>query len=197
MKESVIYDFETLGQNAITAPVISLAILKFDHDRFIMNPYTFEELLNSCSYYKFDVEEQVKKYSRVIEKGTLEWWSKQDPEIRHMMVPAFGDYSISRLYDILFDKVKIQEAHRVYTRGCGFDTTLMLTLIASTGKVDPTKWWSIRDTRSVIEGMTIGSDIRHDFVPPDFASKFKKHDPNHDISLDVLRMQYLTQVLLS
>lgn len=192
---NLIYDFETLGQNASKAPVLSLAMLSFDTDRMISdyNTYSYEELVDTSLYYKFDVEEQVKKYSRVIETDTLLWWNKQGTEAKRVLKPSSEDISVSRLYEIM---KSVCDVDRVYTRGCGFDTTLMSSIIASTGKTDPTKWWTIRDTRSFIEGMLVGAtDIRNDFVPKSVADQFVKHDPRHDIAMDVIRIQYLTRIV--
>jgi len=43
--EYLIYDYETLGQNTQTLPIVSVAFLKFNTDRFESNPYSYSELL--------------------------------------------------------------------------------------------------------------------------------------------------------
>jgi len=58
-------------------------------------------------------------------------------------------------------------------------------------------WRIIRDTRSMIEGMSYGMDIKNDFMPSALESKFVKHDPRHDIVMDVMRMQLLARAILT
>ena len=65
MINSMIYDYETLGQDVVNCPVLSMAVFAFDTDRFISNPYTLNEIVDGSTYVKFDVNEQVKVYKRL------------------------------------------------------------------------------------------------------------------------------------
>ena len=56
MDNTLIFDFETLSQNPINGALVSCALLTFDIDKLSSNSYTYEELLESVVYFKFDVE---------------------------------------------------------------------------------------------------------------------------------------------
>lgn len=193
--KSCIYDFETLSNDAFNGVVLNIAAIKFDEKRFIDNPYTFEELVDSAKYMKFNVEEQVKEYGRAIRQSTLDWWKEQGPEAQKQIRPSPEDVSIRELYEFLSLEVQIQNCDRVYTRGNTFDPILVATIMQQIGRDDPTRWWTVRDTRSLFEGMTYGHGIRSTFVPDDLKEKFVAHDARHDVAMDVMRFQYLARIL--
>ena len=192
---SCIYDFETLGQDVFDAVAVNLAVLKFDEGRFVKNPYKFEELVDSCKLIKFNVEEQVKEYGRKIQQSTLDWWMQQDKSVQKQIRPSKDDVSISELYEFLSLDIQIQKCDKVYTRGNTFDPILLSSLLRHFQQIDPTKWWVIRDTRSLFEGMTYGHNIKSTFIPEGLEENFIAHDPCHDVAMDVMRFQYLVRLL--
>lgn len=192
---SCIYDFETLSNDAFNGVVLNIAAIKFDEKRFISKPYTFEELIDSAKYMKFNVEEQVRKYGRVIKQSTLDWWKEQGPQAQKQVRPSKDDVSISELYEFLSLEVQIQNCDKVYTRGNTFDPILVATIMQQIGREDPTRWWTVRDTRSLFEGMTYGHGIRSSFIPEGLEGVFMAHDAKHDVAMDVMRFQYLARLL--
>ena len=195
----VIYDFETLGQNVLTCPALSFAVLKFNEERFLSDsPYTYKELIDSCVYIKLDVMEQVQKHGRKIESDTLDWWKQQNEEAQRVLKPEETDASLEELYDVIYELTRYDSRpiEKTYTRGNTFDPILLQSLLACISKTDPFPWWSIRDTRSMIDGMLIGSDMSNKFVPEELKMLFVEHDPRHDISMDVMRMQTLQRSIL-
>jgi hypothetical protein len=196
LNTAVIYDFETLSQNQIRGVVLSFAMLPFAPSRFT-NPelsYTYEELLSKTKFIKFNVEEQVKKYDRKIEKKTLEWWSQQGDLAKKQLKPSSEDQSISELYSF-FVLNKPVNLDTVYTRGNTFDPVFFQHIIEQTGNTMPYDWWMDRDTRSLIDGLSWGSGMKNSFMPPNCEDKFVHHDPCHDIVLDVMRLQTLVQAI--
>ena len=189
-----IYDFETLSQNAFDGVVISFAMLNYDPARFEKNPYTYQELLDKCHYMKFDVADQVKTYNRKIQKETVEWWSRQNKEAQKKIGPRSDDKSIADLYDF-FVINRCTNLKAVYTRRNTFDPVFMTSLMKATGNPEPYDWWSVRDTISYIEGLSYGIEIDTGFIPEGLSEYFVKHDPCHDISMDVMRLQTLVQAL--
>jgi hypothetical protein len=185
----LIYDFETLSQNAIDGVVVNIAALQFDPNRFLSNPYTYEELVDSAKHVKFDIEDQVKNYGRKIQKSTLEWWKSQGKAAQAQLKPSELDLSIETLYNFLVDDMQIQKASAVWTRGNSFDPVFVDSIFIATGKPFLTNWWAIRDTRSFLDGLLYGSDIKNSFVPEDVKDKFVAHDSRHDVAMDVYRMQ--------
>jgi hypothetical protein len=194
--KSLIYDYETLSNDFFNGVVVNLASLHFEESRFIDNPYEYEELLGSAKFIKFDVLEQVETYNRKISKDTLAWWGKLPDDVQLQLKPSSMDVSISTIYDHFTNTLNVKNCKRVYTRGNTFDPILTVSLHKSIDRVDPTPFWNIRDTRSLFEGMTYGHNIKHNFIPEGLESKFKAHDPIHDIAMDVMRFQYLARVLM-
>lgn len=194
--ECVIYDFETLGQNQRNSVVISFAMLNFSEKRYIDSPYTYEELLDSSKVIKFDVKDQIERYNRKISKSTLEWWNEQGEEAKKQLTPSNRDQPISNLHDWITNNLKCDTIEKSYTRGNTFDPMFLQYLMEDIGHPDPFHWRTIRDTRSMIEGMSYGINVKNSFIPNELVDKFVKHDPVHDIAMDVMRMQMLAQAIL-
>lgn len=196
---SVIFDFESLSSDPVRACALNMALLSFDEERLGSdNPYTYDELLDNVKYIKFDVAEQVKKYNREIQDSTLAWWSLQPKDAQKVLKPSSEDRSISELYDFLIENVDFKNLKMYYTRGNNFDPVIMSELLYVTGKHNPfVPFWIVRDMRSLIQGMTYGHGIKNTFIPeiPGIEEKFVKHDCRHDVVMDIMRYQFLAQLL--
>jgi len=189
MQNSIIFDFETLSQSPIDCAIVSCAMLEFDMEIVELNGYTYEELLNRVKFIKFDVKDQVDNWGRTIESSTLDWWKQQSKEALQAIKPSKQDVSILNFFTWFtgnFDKDKIKF---VFTRNNTFDPVIVMSLARTFGVPIPYNWWKIRDTKSFISGLVYGSTIKDDFIPPDCENKYVKHDPRHDIVLDVMRLQ--------
>ena len=195
MNECVIYDFETLGQDQKNSAVVSFAMIAFSEKRYINNPYTYEELIEDCAYIKFDVEDQVVNFGRKINKETVDWWNSQGDKAKKQIRPSLEDKSIYAFYEFVINNCECPKIKKSYTRGNTFDPMFLQYLMDDTGHQDPFHWRTVRDTRSMIEGMSFGMNLDNGFIPGDLASKFVKHDPCHDIAMDVMRMQLLAQAI--
>lgn len=195
MRNAVIYDFETLGQDPAKSPVVSFAFLEFSIPRLSSDvPYSYEDLLSATHFVKFDVMDQLNNYNRKISKDTLKWWTEEvSDRARKQLKPSPDDVSISQLYGIIDERVNLKSIDVVYTRGNTFDPIFLQNIMLQTGNQEPFHWQKIRDTRSMIEGMSFGLNVVNDFMPSEIADKFVKHDPIHDIAADVMRMQCLAQ----
>ena len=196
--KGLFYDYETLGTDVNTAPILSMAILAhIDSDRFIENPYTLDELISKAGFWKFDVAEQVKTFGRLINQDTVKWWMQQEPEVRDpQLKPMADDLSITEIPTIF--KSLYNEKELVVTRGNTFDPMITDSLCTAMnedhGELYP--FWAVRDTRSYIEGMSYGSGMKNSFIPPELSeTKIATHDPRVDIALDVLRIQYIAQAI--
>jgi hypothetical protein len=194
MSEELIYDIETLGQDARNAPILSMAYLTFDSDRFVSNPYTFQELVEECTYVKFNVKDQVEGVlQRRPEPETLEWWKTVPEEVRKReLTPSDKDVNISEFVTNLSG----HNAEKVWTRGNGFDPVFLDYVTRDLNMEAPYPWWLIRDTRSYLEGLLIGTELKNNYIPKGIEG-FEAHDPKHDISMDVMRMQTAVGVLFS
>lgn len=195
MTQTIIYDFETLGQDPENSVALCLAVLEYNEDDLISdNCPTYEDYLENTRMIKFDVASQITTYHRKIDPNTVKWWSEQGAEAKKLLKPSSEDRSISELSDWLTQFPT--RPSKVYTRGNTFDPAFLKSLLLACGKADPFPWWAIRDTRSMIDGMLLGSDIKNTFVPDEYAAKFVAHDPRHDIVMDVMRMKSLMRTIL-
>jgi hypothetical protein len=196
MNECVIYDFETLSNVPSNGVVTSFALLTFSESRYVSNPYSYDELLDSTRYIKFDVLDQMENYKRKTQQSTIDWWMSQPKEAQKQIKPSSADVSITELHQFILDNVEVKSVKKSYTRGNTFDPIFLDSVLASVGKVSPIHWGSIRDTRSMIEGMAFGMEIDNGFMINEHKDKFVKHNPRHDIVMDVLRMQMLANSIL-
>lgn len=194
-KHHTIFDFETLSQNPYDGVVVSMAMVNFNELRFRSNPYSYHELLSETKFIKFNVEEQVKVYNRKIEKSTLDWWSKQNDEARKVLNPSKDDRSITELYDFFFNNMP-DYSGKVYTRRNTFDPMFLTSLMKAIDKPEPYEWWDVRDTISYIEGLAGGTWIDSKFIPQGLEENFVPHDPRHDIVMDIMRIQFLTEKII-
>ena len=195
---SVIYDFETLSKDRFNCVILCIAGLKFDQKRFTSDdPYTFEGLLRDTSFMKFDVQQQVKTYQRKIDMDTVRWWKEKPAKIQDMLLePAESDspfYSIVTFIKELIPNENLVDM--VFTRGNTFDPIILKGITEQLKSQDPYPFYKDRDTRSFIDGLTFGADMRNDFMVPGLEEKFIAHDPRHDIVMDVMRMQYVVRLL--
>ena len=193
MNDACVYDFETLGQNPRSAPVVSLAVLNFSRDRFRINAYTYRELLDAVSVIKFNVEDQVMNHGKKIEPDTLRWWGKQSKAAQKQLAPTPWDQPISDLPSWFIENTQSPKA--TYTRNNTFDPIFLDQLMKDVGSCLPYDWWTIRDTKSTIDGMAWGHDVQDNFIPDGLESHFVAHDPAHDVAMDVMRLQFLARAI--
>jgi hypothetical protein len=196
MDDCVIYDFETLGQDQQKSCIVSFAMITFSEKHYISDPYAFEELVERAHFIKFDVEDQINRYHRKINEETISWWNSLGPEVRKQIMPSPDDKKLSELYDFIKSRTSGMSIKKVYTRGNTFDPMFLQYAMSDIGRPDPFSWRVVRDTRSMIEGMSFGMDLRNDYIPSEVVDKFVKHDPRQDVALDIMRMQLLAQAIL-
>ncbi len=193
--KNIIYDFETLGQQPKRSAVLSFAMCSYNDDDFLVGEgLRYEDLIDQCKYIKFDVPDQVKNHGREIDSNTLDWWKQQGESARKVLKPSPDDQPISVFRSWIVKNLKWDESsyEKVWSRGNTFDPIFLSELHA-----DVFPWWAIRDTRSYIDALLLGStDMDNRFVPAEYQDKFVHHDPRHDIVMDIMRMQTLTRVIL-
>ena len=136
---------------------------------------------------------KVEKFNRKIEKSTLDWWKNQSKEAQEQLKPSSNDVSIDTLYDFMVREMNYESMKSVWTRGNSFDPVLLDSILIATNKPKFKNWWAIRDTRSFLDGLLYGSNIRNNFMPDGVEAVL--HDPRYDIALDVYRMQTVIREL--
>lgn len=190
--DAVIYDFETLSQDASKCVVVSCAMTTFSLEGLAEGYYTFDKLVKQIQNIKFKVQEQVEEYNLEIDPETLEWWSEQTKEARALIKPSSEDVSIDRMIHWFNSQVELNDVRIVYTRNNTFDPIILKNICEITNHKFPYPWWMIRDTKSTIDGLTWHHDIKDSFIPPN-CEGYVKHNPAHDIALDIMRLQTLVQ----
>ena len=190
-----IFDFETLSIDRVNGAIISMAILEFNTNRFNTEPYEYSQLLDNTGFIKFNVEDQVKNHGRKIDPDTLKWWGEQSAEARAQLKPSENDKILSECIPFIKDYIGNAKVDKVFSRGNTFDPIILDYIGVQFNQAIPWGHWAMRDTRSIIDGMAWGTDIKNGFIPDELQPLFVAHDPTHDIAMDVMRMQFLSRAL--
>jgi hypothetical protein len=190
-----IFDFETLSIDRVNGAIISMAILEFDPNRFNVEPYEYSQLLDNTGFIKFNVEDQVKNHGRKIDQDTLKWWGEQSAEARAQLKPSVNDRLLSECIHFINEYIGNTKVDKVFSRGNTFDPIILDYIGVQFNQVIPWGHWAMRDTRSIIDGMAWGTDIKNSFIPDGLELLFVAHNPSHDIAMDIMRMQILSRAL--
>ena len=59
--KNFIFDMETIGANVLVCPVVDMAYACFDWERFVEDPYSFEEIVGEVQTVKLSITDQMKK----------------------------------------------------------------------------------------------------------------------------------------
>ena len=182
----LIFDFETLSVSRHNCVVVNLATLVFDETRFKTDPYTFSELVNQSTLIKFDIKEQQTTYNRTIDKDTLTWWQTLPKDIQRQLLPSDKDVSIRTIPEHIPNP---DQHNTVWSRGNTFDPIILDYLMDDINHPHLFKFYLVKDTRSYLDGLLFNTGIKNNFMPDNLDIPFKHHDPQHDVALDVIRMQ--------
>src|SRR6056300_1839435 len=198
MRTDFILDFETLGQDASRCPAIDVGMGTFIWERFLEDPYTFEELVtNTCIRMKLSVEDQVKNYGAVVEQKIVQFWEEQDPEVKQHIKPKSGDLTQEQFCDLfisyLAGKPKIEYW---WSRANVFDPLILWRIMTDCNRHHSLNeylmFWRVRDTRTFIDAK-FNFSTKNGFVPVAdekyWESAFAAHNSVHDIAADIMRLQ--------
>lgn len=197
MRHDLIFDYETMGQEAEKCAAIDCSTFVFDWGRFESNPYTFEELLDTVTRYKLSVRDQVENYGLVVEKKTLQFWETVPVDVRNNIKPRKDDLTLQQFCDMFITMLaNSPKIEYWWSRSNVFDPIIIWKAMRLTGKVysfdEYLKHWRIRDVRSFIDAK-FDFTTRNGFVPiadVDYWERtFREHDSVHDVAADVLRLQ--------
>lgn len=191
----LVYDYETVG------PAPNGAVVELSYTPFLDQPDnvpTFEELVNKSRKYKFNVRKQIPK--RISDKGTIEWWKKQDPEAQKILKALPDDLDLYDGMNQFFADLKADGVDRWqsfdYCRGPEFDRAILIDIVRQMhGKLDvfnemPTVFWNSRDVRTAIENRLMVRGMTYTPLRRGILNGFIKHDSRHDCAKDVLMLIY-------
>lgn len=138
MVKHCMVDLETMAVSP-NAVILSLGAVQF-------NP--FGEGHDNEIYFRINLDDQ-DQLGREIDENTLNWWSKQDPEI---IEEAFNPN----------DRIPLEEAmerfrkfawgcQSIWSHGASFDIVILENIFNQIKKPVPWNFWQIRDTRTIFD----------------------------------------------
>lgn len=203
MNNHLIIDFETMGQNVMTCPIVNCAYYAFDFDRFCSNPYTFKELISSIKQVKLNIEHQCNDYGYVIEPSSIDFWKSLPKEVRSQIKPSDEDVTLEQFYSEFIKYIKDKNIQYWWSRSNTFDPIILFTRVkelpasVETEMMKYLKFWKVRDIRTYIDAKFDFKLKFNAFVPikdKDFwADNVLEHDSIHDLAADILRLQFITR----
>lgn len=203
MRTDFILDFETMGQDALRCPAVDCAIATFQWDRFLDEPYTFEELTgrfggsSHCARLKLSVQDQVQNYGAKIEKNTVQFWESQPAKVRQHIKPLPDDLTQEQFCDMfisfLANSPKIEYW---WSRANVFDPLILWRIMTDCNRHHSLNeylmFWRVRDTRTFIDAK-FNFTTKNGFVPVAdteyWETAFEEHNSVHDIAADIMRLQ--------
>jgi len=174
MTTHAMIDLETLGTTPDCA-VLTIGGVKFDPNLIHKPTQEF--------YYRFEVNEQLDKGRTTLE-STLEWWGKQDEEVRE---EALGDGNRTPVIEVLQALNKwCVGIDAVWCQGPAFDICILENLYRQYDHHIPWAFWKIKDSRTLFGIMP--KDPRKEF---DFAA----HNALEDCKVQAICVQHTIKEL--
>lgn len=168
---------------------MSAALLWFDETK----TYTYEELVQNTLLVKFDAKEQLQTYKRTVSRDTIDWWKKQCNIVKEISLnPSKSDLSLSDGISIVKEYIKDKSVGEeiVWTRG-SLDQILVDSVCKDSLKIEPLfNYGCYRDFRTAIDLLKETSKRGYCEIPNFDRNVVIKHQPAHDISLDVMMLLY-------
>lgn len=147
-------DLETLGTHP-DCVILTLGAIKFD-------PFGNREP-GPGIYLRLDINEQL-AIGRSTLDSTIEWWAKQDPEVRE---EALGDSRSRTNIGVMkkeLNKFLVGVDH-IWAQGPAFDIVILENLYRSQSWPIPWHFWQIRDSRTLFsihgDPRKLGRDQAH------------------------------------
>lgn len=201
MRTDFILDFETIGQCSRIAPAIDCSYMTFVWERFLDEPYSFNELLGQAEKQKLSIVDQIKNYDFSYKEEDLQWWMNQPPAVRKNIKPRQDDLTITQFIEKMITYLRGSEKIDYWwSRSNSFDPVILDHLSMSVKKDKMLSqyipYWKNRDTRTFIDAK-FDFTTKNGFIPVSNVDKweqvFNAHDSTHDIAADVLRLQAITR----
>jgi hypothetical protein len=184
-------DIETLGLES-TAVILSVGIVHYDGE----SELTYQSLLDTGVFVKFDTHSQRTDYGRTATKSTLDWWRKQsDLAQKTNLLPSINDISVVAGLEILrkwFKSKPDWKTSTIWVRGT-LDQPAFESLIRATGDDPFAPFNNYRDVRTALD--CLYSSTKNGYVEvdldkcPDYSyNKVLKHHPLHDAAMDLVQL---------
>jgi hypothetical protein len=188
-----VFDVETLGKES-NSVILSMAAIYFDPDK---EPNHIQ-LRESAFFAKFKAEQQIKDFKRKVDKGTVEWWSKQCENARNKSFkPRADDIQFEIGYEAMRQWANTKNDSKCWVWARGNLDQLVLDSMEEQLELKPiwpfSRW---RDVRTAIDFLY---GTKNGYVEVDtpawveaFDSKLHitKHNPIDDCVFDAMQLMY-------
>ena len=134
-------DIETLGTSPDTV-VLTIGGIKFDPME--------DDGLHSQFYYRLDADEQI-EMGRTVDEKTLEWWDKQDEEVKKEALETTGRVSTEQSLKAL--NKWLVGVDKIWCQGPVFDIGILENLYKQIGLHHNWPFYIIRDSRTLFSLM--------------------------------------------
>ena len=136
----VMLDLETLSTRP-NSVILTIGAVKFD-------PFGNTIDVDHGLYYRVNVDEQLALDRHVLE-STVEWWGKQDPEVRE---EALGEHDRVSL-DTMTSSLNrfLVGVENIWAQGPVFDIAILENLYFQLSKPTPWQFWQICDSRTLFK----------------------------------------------
>lgn len=193
----LMFDIETLGVRS-NSVVLSLACVPFSFEK----RECFLDYVQKGFFVKFDVKEQIKVYNRVFSQDTIDWWKKQDKEVRRNALEQSNSDKPLRVGIIQLCKYINTTGYSfknsyVFSRGSNFDFHIIEHLIEeSVGITKPFNTWKIRDSKTAIDILCGVDNAKYDLQLGQKDEGFITHHSLHDAALEAAKLSEIYHIAL-
>lgn len=201
----IMLDIETLASSEkCVIPALSALIFNFELDK----DATYDELVDRTLFVKFDIKDQIKKYSRVTDKQTLNFWKSQSEDARAYSVKesdidVSADIGLITLKEYLYTNGYDFKNSYIWSRGNGYDQPKLESFISDIANNTDNEYgkqefknnddkyilnfWKFRDSKTYTDLIGNTDDAKY-YLEEGNPKNFTKHHAQHDSALEVFKM---------
>lgn len=189
MEGFLVTDIESMGIES-TSVILSAAILYVD----LSKQHNWTSLYENALFVKFSVREQVEKYKRTTDKGTIEWWNKQCDLVKQKsFFPSKNDMlavdGISCMREYIARHCDRNTTYN-FVRG-SLDQICLDSLCTAMGEEALIPYANYMDVRTYVNVLATKAvrgycDVPVELFPNSDRNVVLKHNPLDDIVLDAL-----------
>ena len=187
-------DIESTGIESTTA-ILSLAMIHVPDG----TPRKAIELMDDYIFVKFDVKDQIERFNRTVDLGTIDWWKKQSEQARLKSFDRNPDLDMKtedglHILDAWIKRHKDYNKDLVWIRGT-LDQMALDSLYGALGRKPTFNYNVYRDMRTAIDLLYPDSNGGYVDVDSSLCEEFDQyqwvpHDPLHDIVRDSAMLLY-------
>lgn len=191
------FDIETLGVSSEVV-VLSVGIVKFE----LFNANTawqqtdpnalnniYKKMLDDALFVKFEVDEQVAKYGRKVEKEAIDFWKDQSTRVIEKSFRRNFNIDCKIIDGVIKIAEFVNGDPNFWARG-SLDQIVYDSLCRAAGKPLVTEYWCWSDYRTAINLTKETARRGYCDIPGFDRSLVVKHDPVHDAAYDVMMLLY-------